>query len=645
MELSLTIIPGLTDDVAVLCLSRIPRSNFRVLSQVCRRWKTFLRSEHFAAVRKLTGTVEEFMCVLMETVPGKKVYWEVFDSSGNKLGQIPNVPGPLKWGYGVTVLGGEKILFIGGYTGIGGCVTNRNTPLALADVYEFDPATNSWGKLPDMNIPRYNFALAEVDGLLYVVRGYTNDSYCLLNSDVYNPETNQWTLMDCPQFRNISGFAFSFKSKLYALGNGSCTVDIYDPKTKTWEELELEKSMSVYSYTVVRNKVYFLDKDLTGRLGVFDPEENSWTTVFVPTVAGGFRFGVGQWNNKVLLFSRLSVHETIINDFDKEKGSKWRYCSQIKPSGSHFFDAKEQLKFKMEESSTSIIPGLTDDVAALCLSRIPRSNFRVLSQVCRRWKTFLRSEHFAAVRKLTGTMEEFMCVFMKSIRGRKVYWEVFDSSGNNLGQIPPFPGPLKRGFCVAVIGGEKILFIGGYTGMKYWDFSRIPPIASGDINEFSLSTKRNPPLASADVYEFNPATNSWRKLADMNIPRYDFSLAEVDGLLYVVQGFSNDGYCLYNTEVYNPQTNQWSLMDGPVAFPIGGFAFSFKSKLYAFLPTVEGGYRSGLGQWNNKVLLFSRLSVRETLINGFDKEEGFKWRDCDQIKPSGSYLIHVLINF
>ncbi|WZZ04037.1 hypothetical protein YC2023_089958 [Brassica napus] len=305
----------------------------------------------------------------------------------------------------------------------------------------------------------------------------------------------------------------------------------------------------------------------------------------------------------------------------------------------------------MEESSTSIIPGLTDDVAALCLSRIPRSNFRVLSQVCRRWKTFLRSEHFAAVRKLTGTMEEFMCVFMKSIRGRKVYWEVFDSSGNNLGQIPPFPGPLKRGFCVAVIGGEKILFIGGYTGMKYWDFSRIPPIASGDINEFSLSTKRNPPLASADVYEFNPATNSWRKLADMNIPRYDFSLAEVDGLLYVVQGFSNDGYCLFNTEVYNPQTNQWSLMDGPVAFPIGGFAFSFKSKLYAvgrntkmpenswtdeFLPTVEGGYRSGLGQWNNKVLLFSRLSVRETLINGFDKEEGFKWRDCDQIKPSGS---------
>ena len=43
---------------------------------------------------------------------------------------------------------------------------------------------------------------------------------------------------------------------MFFSGNGSCTVDIYDPKTKKWEELELAKSMSVYAYTVVRNKVF-----------------------------------------------------------------------------------------------------------------------------------------------------------------------------------------------------------------------------------------------------------------------------------------------------------------------------------------------------------------------------------------------------
>ncbi|CAH8349808.1 unnamed protein product [Eruca vesicaria subsp. sativa] len=333
---SSSLIPGLTDDAAELCLSRAPRCNFRTISQVCKRWKTFLRSEHFASVRELTGTVEEFMCVLMESECGRDVYWEVFDASGNKLGQIPPVPGPLKRGFGVAVLGGGKIVFIGGYTEVEGSSSINSTIVsASADVYEFDPASNRWRKLADMNIPRYNFAFAVVNGLLYVIRGYSTDAYSLSNSEVYNPETNQWSLMDCPNRPVWRGIAFSFKSKLYAVGNGSRFIDIYDPKTETWEELDSEQSISVYSYTVVRNKVYFMDRNMPGRLGVFDPEENCWSSVGVPPRAGGFWFRLGEWNSKVLLFSRVCGHETLMYDLDKEDGSKWRVCDQIKPSASH----------------------------------------------------------------------------------------------------------------------------------------------------------------------------------------------------------------------------------------------------------------------------------------------------------------------
>ncbi|CAH2034059.1 unnamed protein product, partial [Thlaspi arvense] len=334
VELS-SIIPGLTEDAAELCLSRIPRSSFRVISQVCRRWRTFLRSEHFAAVRELTGTVEEFMCVLMESECGRDVYWEVFDDFGNKLGQIPPVPGPLKRGFGVAVLDGGKIVFMGGYTEVEGSGINSTTVSASADVYEFDPSTNRWRKLAGMNIPRYNFAFAQVDGLLYVIRGYSTDAYSLSNSEVYNPETNQWILMDCPNRPVWRGFAFFFNSKLYAVGNGSRSIDIYDPKTQTWQDLNSEQSVSVYSYTVVRNKVYFMDRNMPGRLGVYDPEENTWSSVFVPPREGGFWFRLGEWNNKVLLFSRVCGHETLMYDLDKERGSKWRVCDQIKPSASH----------------------------------------------------------------------------------------------------------------------------------------------------------------------------------------------------------------------------------------------------------------------------------------------------------------------
>ncbi|KAF3550667.1 hypothetical protein DY000_02008685 [Brassica cretica] len=334
-----SLIPGLTDDVAELCLSRIPYSAFLIISQVCRRWRTFLRSEHFSAVRKLTGSVEEFTCVLMESQfvrDGrfvKYLFGEVFDVSGNRLGRIPTFPGPFVSGFGVAVLRGRKIVFFGGYTRDERLAIKGTTIYASADVHEFDPATNSWRKLANMNVPRHNFAYAVVNGLLYVIRGFSSFGDSLLSTEVYNPKTNQWSLMDCPYRPVWRGFAFSFKSKLFVVSNESRFIDIYDPKTETWKELDSGQSLSVYSYTVIRNKVYFFDRKMPG-LGVFDPEENSWSWVGVPRSPGGYWFRLGEWNNKVILISRLGGCKALTGDLDKDNASKWR-ATYIKPSGSN----------------------------------------------------------------------------------------------------------------------------------------------------------------------------------------------------------------------------------------------------------------------------------------------------------------------
>ena len=86
--------------------------------------------------------------------------------------------------------------------------------------------------------------------------------------------------------------------------------------------------------------------------------------------------------------------------------------------------------------------------------------------------------------------------------------------------------------------------------------------------------------------------NSWRKLAGMNVPRREFAFAVVGGLLYVIRGFSSDGECLQSSEVYDPETNQWSLMDDCPDRPDfhRAFAFSFKSKLF-----VVGGNIKSFG--------------------------------------------------
>ncbi|CAH8349727.1 unnamed protein product [Eruca vesicaria subsp. sativa] len=330
------LIPGLLNEVAELCLSRVPRSEFRTISQVCWRWRRFLRSEHFATVRKMTGSVEEFMCVLVDDI-----YWEVFDGSGNKLGRIPPVPGPLKCGHGLMVLDGRKIVYFGGKYNIrrpearGLKVRESAFSNAVsANVYEFNPATNRWRNLAKMNIPRHRFAYAIVDGLLYVIRGYSADDVSILNSEVYNPKNNKWSLMDCPYRPGFRGFAFSFNSKLFVVGNGSRFIDIYDPKTEIWEELDSGQILSVYSYTVVRNKVYFLNMNMP-EMGVFDPEKNSWRYVSVPQ--GHFRLSLGKWNNRIILFSQ--IYRAVSCDLEKEDVAEWR-CTPIILSG---YDATSVL--------------------------------------------------------------------------------------------------------------------------------------------------------------------------------------------------------------------------------------------------------------------------------------------------------------
>ncbi|CAN6816590.1 unnamed protein product [Brassica oleracea] len=278
------------------------------------------------------------MCVVMEDrfLRDRRfvryVYGEVFDAPGNNLGQIPRVPGPFMYGSRVAVLHGAKIVFIGGYSVVEGSSIDGTGISSSADVYEFDP---EWRKLASMNIPRHDFACAVVDGLLYVVRGKDSCREHILSAEVYNPETNQWSLMDCPDRHVLGDFAFSFKSKLYAVGNGSRFIDVYDLKTKTWEELDSGKSLLVYSYTVIRNKVYFLDYNMSG-LGVFDLEENSRSSVFVPHESRSDSwFRLREWNNKVILIAGFRGYNALtgdLDDLDKEDASKWT-VTQIRPSG------------------------------------------------------------------------------------------------------------------------------------------------------------------------------------------------------------------------------------------------------------------------------------------------------------------------
>lgn len=86
-------------------------------------------------------------------------------------------------GAGVGVL--NNLLYaVGGHDG----------PLVRKSVEVYDPTTNAWRQVADMNMCRRNAGVCAVNGLLYVVGG--DDGSCNLASvEYYNPTTDKWTVV------------------------------------------------------------------------------------------------------------------------------------------------------------------------------------------------------------------------------------------------------------------------------------------------------------------------------------------------------------------------------------------------------------------------------------------------------------------
>ncbi|XP_022776314.1 F-box/kelch-repeat protein At1g67480-like [Durio zibethinus] len=328
------LLPGLSDDVAKYCLTLVPRSSFPAMGGVCKRWRSFIQSKEFLTERRTAGMLEEWLYVLIMDSEGKESHWEVLDCLGQKGRLLPPMPGPAKVGFGVAVLNG-KLLVIAGYS-----VINR-TASASADVYQYDSCLNSWSKLADLNVARSDFACAEVNGIVYVVGGYGIEGECLSTAEVYDPDTDNWTLIESLRRPRGACFACGLNGKLYVLGGRSSFtignsrfVDVYNPEKHTWYEMK-NGCVMVTAHAVLEKKLFCMEWKNQRKLAIFNPEDNSWKMVSVPLTGStniGFRFGI--FDGKLLLFSVEGDpgYHTLLYDPNAAPGSEWQ-TSDIKPSG------------------------------------------------------------------------------------------------------------------------------------------------------------------------------------------------------------------------------------------------------------------------------------------------------------------------
>src|SRR4051812_12957758 len=87
---------------------------------------------------------------------------------------------------------------------------------------------------------------------------------------------------------------------------------------------------------------------------------------------------------------------------------------------------------------------------------------------------------------------------------------------------------------------------------------------------------------------YNPVSNSWANLTSMATPRYELCAAELNGLVYAIEGnpgCGSAGQAMTTVEAYNPVSNSWSTRAPLPSGSWGAGAIGINGKVY-----VIGGF-------------------------------------------------------
>ncbi|MFC1569619.1 kelch repeat-containing protein [bacterium] len=141
-----------------------------------------------------------------------------------------------------------------------------------------------------MPTAREALCTAQIDGKIYAIGGFKDESAFLSNVEVYDPVTDTWdtTKIPMPTARCAMGCAV-VNGKIYVIGGWDSlilsTVEVYDPVADTWEEkTDMPAPRSFIAASSVNGKIYVIGgSKLTGTIWAglntveeYDPVTDTW---------------------------------------------------------------------------------------------------------------------------------------------------------------------------------------------------------------------------------------------------------------------------------------------------------------------------------------------------------------------------------
>lgn len=185
----------------------------------------------------------------------------------------------------------------------------------IKNVYVFDPATNAWTAAAKPPMELHHFQAAVYKGEIYLCAAMTGaypHEKPVDNIYIYNPQTDTWrtgAIIPVERRRGCAGVAV-YKNKFYIVSgilDGHYTgnvpwFDVYDPETNQWTVLkDALTTRDHFKIAIVDNKLYCIGgvqsnaKEKKGLLNtltnidVYDLKKSAWTTTStcLPTPRAG----------------------------------------------------------------------------------------------------------------------------------------------------------------------------------------------------------------------------------------------------------------------------------------------------------------------------------------------------------------------
>jgi N-acetylneuraminic acid mutarotase len=177
---------------------------------------------------------------------------------------------------------------------------------------------NSWATKLPMPSARLSLGSAVVNGKIYAIGGYKDQSGFLSTNEEYDPVTNTWTVKS-PMPTPRGGFGIAvWQNKIYVIGGATNTtltgiVEVYDPFSDSWtEKTSMPTKRDYLCASVVNDKIYLIGGNngvaptgLTNKNEVYDPSLDSWTTK-APLPTPVYAYASAVVGNKIFILGGLA---------------------------------------------------------------------------------------------------------------------------------------------------------------------------------------------------------------------------------------------------------------------------------------------------------------------------------------------------